>query len=180
MATKNLSFKDAINFRKQNHVTSAFSYAHLVNKQPVPIPPIISPPLYFQPISVPVSSTINSHQFTKKFRHRFPPRLIKHFNIPAQDNFSLPNGSFINYASKTNSATESSTKNSDFSWINNLAFKLFESLINSPNFSSHSATSHQNIIESFILSLLNIFTHVCLIHPRFQIYIYNFFFFTST
>lgn len=47
MANENLSFKDAINFKKQNQVTSAFSYSNIVNKQPVVFPPIIpSPPTH--------------------------------------------------------------------------------------------------------------------------------------
>jgi len=33
MATENISFNEAINFKKQNQVTSAFSYSNIVNKQ---------------------------------------------------------------------------------------------------------------------------------------------------
>jgi len=154
MATENLPFKEAINFKKHNQVTSAFSYAQVVNKQPVPSHPTKSSPIPPQSTFDPTLSTNNPHQRSKKPRYRSPPRTVNHFNIPKQNNFSLPNGSFLNYASNHLSKKESISQNSDLTWINTLALKLSESLLNSSNLSTHTATSLQNIIESSIFSLL--------------------------
>lgn len=172
MATENLSFKDAINFKKRNQVSSAFSFSNIVNKQPIVPPPIIpSPPTHqssspsshqtslphsLQSTSFPTLHSNNSHKSHKKPRYRSPIRTVNHFNTPAQNNFSLPNGSFLRYASNNTSNTEAPPQITDFTWINTLALKLSESLLNSPNLSSHTSTSLQNIIESSILSLLAI------------------------
>lgn len=156
MATENLSFKDAINFKKQNQVTSAFSYSHIVNKQPTISRPTIPSPTSLQTTSNTVSPAGNLHQFTKKPRYRSPIRTTKHFNVPTPNSLSLPNGSFLNYAANNTSKHESTTQLSDFTWINTLATKLSVSLLNSPHFSSQSVSSLQNLIESSILSLLAI------------------------
>ncbi|KAL4119464.1 hypothetical protein QTP88_012271 [Uroleucon formosanum] len=170
MATENLSFKDAFNFKKRNQVSSAFSFSNIVNKQPTVSPPIIpsspthqssspssrqtSLPHSLQLTSFPTLPSNNSHKLHKKPRYRSPFRAANYPNIPAQNNFSLPNGSFLRYASNNTSNSETSPQNTDFTWINTLALKLSESLLNSPNLSAHTATSLQNIIESSILSLL--------------------------
>lgn len=154
MATENLSFKEATNFKKQNQVTSAFSYSKIVNKQPIqsyPTKPSPSP-LHHTPDQG--FSTNNIHQLSKKPRYRSPPRTEKHFHIPKQNNFSLPNGSFLKHVSNHTSINESKSPNSDFTWVNTLAHNLSESLLNSPDLSSQTATSLQNIIESSIFSLL--------------------------
>lgn len=156
MATENLSFKDAINFKKQKQVTSAFSYSHIVNKQPALPHPASSSPTPLQTTSNIVLPTNNLHQLPKKPRQRSPIRTTKHFNVPTPINFSLPNGSYLNYASNNLSKHESTDLNSNFTWINTLASKLSESLLNSPNLSSQSVSSLQNIIESSIHSLLSI------------------------
>lgn len=155
MATENVSFKEAINLKKQNQVTSAFTYSNIVNKQPVLSHLTSSPPSPPQPTSNNALPTNNSHQSFKKPRYRSPSRTTKHFTVPPPNNFSLPNGSYLNYASNI-PKHESSTQFSNFSWINTLASKLSESLLNSPNLSSQSVSSLQNIIESSILSLLAI------------------------
>ena len=157
MATENLSFKDAINFKKQNQVTSAFSYSHIVNKQPILSLPTIPSPTPLQTTSNIVSPAGNSHQFSKKPRYRSPIRTTKHFNVPTLNSFSLPNGSFLNYAANNNASKHEPTiQNSDITWINTLASKLSVSLLNSPHLSSQSVSSLQNLIESSILSLLAI------------------------
>jgi hypothetical protein len=172
MTTENLFFKDAIHFKKQNKVSYAFSFTNIVNKQPV-VSPLIIPslpthqsaslptpqnsfPRSFQSTSFPTLHSNNSHKLHKKPRYRSPIHAVNNFNIPAQNNFSLPNGSFLKYASNNTSNTEASSQNTDFTWINTLALKLSESLLKSPNLSSHTASSLQNIIESSILSLLAI------------------------
>lgn len=99
----------------------------------------------------------NSHQFSKKPRCRSPIRTTKHFNVPTQNSFSLPNSSFLNYAANNNASKhEPTTQNSDITWINTLASKLSVSLLNSPHLSSQSVSSLQNLIESSILSSLAI------------------------
>ena len=156
MATENLSFKDALNFKRQNQATSAFSYSHIVNKQTAPSLSTIPPSTPLQTISNTISPTGNLHQFMKKPRHLSPIRTTKHFNVPTPNSFSLPNGSFLNYSANNTSKHEPTTQTSDFTWINTLASKLSESLLNSPYLSFQSASSLQNLIESSILSLLAI------------------------
>jgi hypothetical protein len=55
MATENISFHNAINFKKQNQVSSAFSFSNIVNKQPMVSSKNINP-----------SPSQSNHQYTHK------------------------------------------------------------------------------------------------------------------
>jgi len=66
MATENLSFRDAILFKKSSQVTSDFSYSNNVNMQPVLTPLNI----YFP---TPVLPKYTTPQFPNKIRHRSTP-----------------------------------------------------------------------------------------------------------
>jgi hypothetical protein len=116
MANENISFRDAINFKKQNQVSSAFSSSNIVNKQPMVSSKNINP-----------HSSQSNHQYIHKVtetnythlhspstsRHHSPLRAVKHFKLPTQRNFSLPNGSFLEYVHNSHSVNKLSNQNND-------------------------------------------------------------------
>lgn len=156
MATENISFRDAINFKKQNQVSSAFSYSNIVNKQPmVSSKNIITPPPQSNHQHSPNVTETNYTHFhsPRTSRHHSPPRAVKHFKLPTQKNFSLPNGSFLEYVHNSHSINEPPNQNNDLTWVNTLAINLTQSLINAP-LNSQTASSLQNLIFSSLLALL--------------------------
>lgn len=160
MATENISFRDAINFKKQNQVSSAFSYSNIVNKQPTvsvskntTLPP---PPQSNHQYTSNVTETNYTHFHSPRTsRHHSPSRSVKHFKLPTQKNFSLPNGSFLEHVQNSLPANEPPNQLNDLTWINTLSTNLTQSLINTP-LNSQTASSLQNLIESSLFALLAI------------------------
>jgi len=158
MATENISFRDAINFKKQNQVYSAFSYSNIVNKQPMVSSKNINPhpPQSNHQHSPNVTETNYTHFHSPRIsRHHSPSRAVKHFKLPTQKNFSLPNGSVLEYVHNNYSINEPSNQNNDLTWVNTLSNNLTQSLINAP-LNSQTASSLQNLIEFSLLALLAI------------------------
>lgn len=154
MATENLPFRETISLKKNNYSSSAFSYSNIVNKQPVPNPSH----------QVPATSTYSFPLLTSQSHyHRTPHRKYNNHSyskktniyVPNQTNFSLPNGHFLDYASKNRSQDLIRT-HTDLTWVNAFCIKLSESLSNSPSLSPLSNSSLQNLIESSLLSCLSI------------------------
>lgn len=159
IATENISFHDATNFKKQNQVSSAFSYSNIVNKQLmvsfniiIPLPPQSN---HQHSPSVTETNYTYLHSLLSTSRHHSPPRVVKHFKLPTHKNFSLPNGSFLEYVHNSHSINKPSNQNNDLTWVNNLSTNLPQSLINAP-LNSQTASSLQNLIESSLLALLAI------------------------
>jgi hypothetical protein len=155
MATENISYKDALAFKKNNCYTSAFKYSEIVNNQP--------PTSEFIEINSPLhndhfpSLNDNHHFFnSKKIKHKSSPSQSKgHFTLPVVQSYSPPNGSYLN--NPTNQSHLQEGTQNDFSWVHTLSLKLSESLINSPSLLSPlSPSSLQNLIESSLSSLLAI------------------------
>jgi len=159
MATENISFRDAVTFKKQNLVTPAFSYSNIVSNQPsTPLTKTTIVPRVINsvPTSPPHAHSINSQCPTKKQKFRSPSPNKNHFNLPKQTSSSVPNGEFLKYVINNRSDAVTNIQNNDFSWVNTLSQRLSESLLNSPDLSTQSATSLKNLIESSLLSLLAI------------------------
>lgn len=101
MATENISFCNAVSFKKQNQITSAFIYSNIVLKKPIVYPPK-TPPLqthYIFPLTP--SITNNSYQHSiRKSRPRSSTPASNHVKISSQKSFFSFNGSFLKYASK--------------------------------------------------------------------------------
>ena len=159
MASENISFRDAITFKKQNQVTSSFSYSNIVNKQPNvssknkhPSPPQSN---HHQYPPIVASSNYTHHHSPCTYRHHSPPRTSKHFKLPTTQDLSFPNGSFLEYAKKSHSENEPQKQNNDLTWVNTFSTNLTQSLINAP-LTSQTASSLQNLIESSLLALLAI------------------------
>lgn len=94
MATANLLFKKALVFIKNKMYTSAFSYASVVNKHSLLAPVGVSPSIPEGDIQQPSQSNA---LYIRKSRKRSQSIYKKHLNLPAQNNFSLPNDSALNY-----------------------------------------------------------------------------------
>lgn len=159
MATENISFRDAINFKKQYQVSSAFSYSNIVNKQPMvsfkktTLPPFPQSNLQHTP-NVTESNYTHFHS-PRTSRHHSPSQAVKHFKLPTLKNFSLPNGSFLEHVQNSHPVNELPNQNNDLTWVNTLSTNLTQSLINAP-LNSQTASSLQNLIESSLLALLAI------------------------
>jgi len=156
MATKNISYKDAIAFKKNNCYTSAFKYSDIVNNQ--------SPTSNSIEINHPLNNdhfpslNDNQHFFnSNKNKHTHcPPQSKGNITLPVVQSYSSPNWSYLNKSTINQYLVQESTQN-DFSWVHTLSLKLSESLINFPSlFSPFSPSSLQNLIESSLSSLLAI------------------------
>ncbi|KAL4123161.1 hypothetical protein QTP88_015384 [Uroleucon formosanum] len=159
MTSENISFRDAITFKKQNQVTLSFSYSNIVNKQPMvtsknkhPSPPQSN---HHQYPPIVASSNYTHHHSPSTSRHHSPPRTRKHFKLPTTQDLSFPNGSFLEYAKNSHSANEPQKQNNDLTWVNTFSTNLTQSLINAP-LTSQTASSFQNLIEFSLLALLAI------------------------
>lgn len=156
MATENISYKDALAFKKNSCYTSAFKYSDIVNNQP--------PNSIITEINPPFNNDIfpslnDSHHFfnSKKNKHKNSPSQSKgNITLPVVQSYSPPNGSYLNKPTINQFNVQENTQN-DFSWVHTLSLKLSESLINSPSLLSPlSPSSLQNLIESSLSSLLAI------------------------
>ncbi|XP_025195963.1 uncharacterized protein LOC112595089 [Melanaphis sacchari] len=158
MATENLSFRVAVIFKKQNQVTSALSYSNIVSNQPSSSSSnkasFVPHPFNSIPTSPTPTPPKNSLRPTRKHKSRSPSPNKNHFNLPKQSSASAPNGEFLKYVINNRSNTVTNTQNNDFSWVDTLSQRLSESLLNSLDLSTQSATSLKNLIESSIHSLL--------------------------
>uniref|UniRef100_A0A2S2QYA6 CCHC-type domain-containing protein n=1 Tax=Sipha flava TaxID=143950 RepID=A0A2S2QYA6_9HEMI len=131
MATENLSYREALDFKKNKFHTSAFKYSDIVNSQSIPA----------VNTSVPTSFTTDdfpnlnpSHHFfnsRKKKIKSHPSSHQNHFSIPHESLSPLPNGSYLNTYDQNSQPLKQSPN--DFSWVHPLSLKLSESLINSPS-----------------------------------------------
>lgn len=170
IATENLPFKEAQIFIKNKMYFSAFSYASIANKQPSSVPINVYP-------SIPegdIHQIPQSNAFSKrKSRKRSPSIYKKHFNLPPQKNFSLLNGSALNYGLSEHNNNElsissedgllnvSKNKNAlkdnsfiDQSWVPKLANEITRSLNKT---ASHSSVS-PDLYSVVVSSLLNFFS----------------------
>jgi len=95
------------------------------------------------------------HTPHRKYNNHYSHSKQKQFYVPNQSNFSLPNGHFIDYASK-NRSQDPKPSQADLTWVNAFCIKLSESLSNSPSLSPLSRSSLQNLIESSLMSCLSI------------------------
>jgi hypothetical protein len=155
MATENLPFREAVSLKKKNYSSSAFSYSNIVNKQPVTNPShqvSITSTSSFPPLT---SQSHYHHTPHRKHNNHSSYSKQTNFHVPNQNNFSLPNGHFLDYASK-NRPQNSKLTHADLTWVNAFCIKLSESLSNSPSLSPLSPSSLQNLIESSLLSCLSI------------------------
>lgn len=155
MATENLSYREALDFKKNNYLTSAFKYSEIVNRQSPPVENT-SVPTSLSNADFPNLNT--SHHFfnsgKKKIKTR-PPSHLKSFTLPHESPLPLPNGSYLNSHTQNSQSLVQSLN--DFSWVHLLSLKLSESLINSPTLlSPFSSSTLQNLIESSLHSLLSI------------------------
>ena len=157
MATENISYKEAVVFKKNKHYTSAFKYSDIINNQP----PISESMALDTPRHIEHFPTLyDSHHFFNNNKKKYNSNpshgnLIKKITLPAESSQTSPNGSYLNnYTCQTKPP---GVKVNDFSWINTLSLKLSESLINTPSLSSPFSPSYlQNLIESSLTSLLAI------------------------
>lgn len=169
MASENLSFRDALNFKKNNYFSPSISYSNVVSheRSDLPVHSDIKPSTTFTTNdtndnkSFPgvESSFIKNNK--KRSRHRSPTRIVTQNKFPNihNPNFSLPNGSFLNYVSSNND-TPNDLMPPDPSWIHTFSHKLSESLICSPLFSNTSSlNSLQPLIESSLLNLFATFNN---------------------
>jgi len=154
MATENISFKDAIDFKKNKCYSTANTFSDVVKSQP-PISEILKPNSTLREDSFP-SLHDNHHFFNSgKQKHKARPSFNKKYNYSVFENQShSPNGNYLN---KLPNLVSSPVNNSgDLSWVQSLSHKLSETLINSPSLSTpFSSTSLQSLIESSIYSLFN-------------------------
>ena len=155
MATENVSYKDALNFKKNNYYTTAFTFSDIVNSQP-PVSEAFKPNAPLHEENFPDLN--DSHHFfnsRKPKQKTRPPINDKKDYLPEEPQYSFPNGSCLKKPANHNPSLESNT--TDLSWVHTLSLKLSESLINSPSlFSPFSPASLRNLIESSLNSLLNI------------------------
>jgi len=175
MATENISIHNAIIFKKQNRVSSAFSCSNIVNKQPMVSSKILPPPPQSNHQYTPnVTETYYTNfHFPSTSKHHSPQRVVKHFKLPTQKNFSLTIGSFLEYVHNSHSVIELPNQNNDLTWVNTLSTNLTQSLINAP-LNTQTASSLQNLIESSLLALLAIPYYISTL-TNFSAKLYHFF-----
>jgi len=154
MATENISYKDALDFKKNKCYTSAFKYSDIANSQP-PNSNNLHPDTPRYEENFPILS--ESHHFFNSKKTKRKSHTISNNNrdvLPVVSSYSPPNGSYLNNIPKQQNPKESLN---DFSWVHTLSLKLSETLINSPSLSSpFSSSSLQSLIESSLISLLAI------------------------
>ncbi|XP_060847575.1 uncharacterized protein LOC132927134 [Rhopalosiphum padi] len=155
MATENLPFREAVSLKKNNYSSSAFSYSNIVNKQSVLNPSHQVPDTSTNSFPPLTSQSHYHHTPHRKYNNHSSHSKQKQFHVPNQSNFSLPNGHFIDYASK-NRSQDPKPPQFDLTWVNAFCIKLSESLSNSPSLSPLSPSSLQNLIESSLMSCLSI------------------------
>ncbi|XP_060845529.1 LOW QUALITY PROTEIN: uncharacterized protein LOC132925125 [Rhopalosiphum padi] len=155
IATENISYKDALIFKKNNCYTTAFSFSDVVKSQP-PISEISKPNISLEEENFPRLNNHHHYFNSRKTKQKSRSPINKDkLNLPVEPHFSSPNGCCL-----TNLPNQSLTEDdnsADLSWIHSLSLKLSESLINSSSlFSPFSPASLQSLIESSLNSLLNI------------------------
>ena len=155
MATENISYKDALEFKKNKYYTSAFKYTDVVNSQ-LPNSNILKPNIPLNEDNFPVLN--KSHHFFNSKKTKLKPHITSNKNrdvLPVEPFYSPPNGSYLNNTSNQRNSIDNNSN--DFSWVHALSQKLSETLINSPSLSSpFSSSSLQSLIESSLISLLAI------------------------
>lgn len=153
MATENLSYKDALDFKKNKYFTSAFKYSDIANSQP-PNSNNLNPDNPLNEENFPILN--ESHHFFNSKKIKRKPLIMSNKNrtvLPVVSSYSPPNGSYLNNISNQYIPKENNLN--DLSWVHTLSLKLSETLINSPSLSSpFSSSSLQSLIESSLTSLL--------------------------
>jgi len=115
MITENTSYKDALDFKKNNRYTSTFKFSDEVQNQP-PITEILKTNTPLHDENLPVLSQ-NHHFFNsekpKRETHHLPNnnQIFTH----TEPFFSSPNGSYLNQASNQQPST--GINSNDISWI---------------------------------------------------------------
>lgn len=155
MATENLSYKDALDFKKNKYCTSAFKYSDIVNSQ-LPKSNNLNTD---SPLNEENFPNLNEshHFFNSKKNKRIPLNMSNNNRVvlPVVSSYSPPNGSYLNNISNQHNPIVNNLN--DLSWVHTLSIKLSETLINSPSLSSpFSSSSLQSLIESSLTSLLAI------------------------
>lgn len=154
MATENISYQDAIIFKKNNCYSSAFKYSDVTNRQP-PVSNVIVPKPSRHIDDFP--NLNDSHHFFNSKKSKSKARPLsptkKNFSLSSRPCYSPPNGSYL-IQSPAQGPTPVN-KVTDFSWVQSLSNILANALINSPTLSSPSSPSAlQSLIESSLHSLL--------------------------
>jgi len=155
MATENLSYKDALDFKKNKYCTSAFKYSDIANSQP-PNSNILNPEVPLNEENFPILNE-SHHFFNSKKTKRTPLNMSNNYKaaLPVDSYYSPPNGSYLNNIFNQHNPIVNNPN--DLSWVHTLSLKLSETLINSPSLSSPlSSSSLQSLIESSLFSLLAI------------------------
>jgi len=155
MATENISYKDALIFKKNNCYTTAFSFSDVVKSQP-PISEILKPNISLEEENFPRLNNHHHYFNSRKTKQKSRSPINKDkLNLPVEPHFSSPNGCCL--TNLPNQSLTEDNNSADLSWIHSLSLKLSESLINSSSlFSPFSPASLQSLIESSLNSLLNI------------------------
>lgn len=154
MAIENISYQDAVIFKKNNCYSSAFKYSDVTNRQPpAPNENVPNPSRYVEDFP----NLNDSHHFFNSKKPKSNARPLsptkKNFSLSSKPSYSPPNGSYL-----TQSPAQGQTpvnKIMDFSWVHSLSNILADALINSPTLSSpFSPSVLQSLIESSLHSLL--------------------------
>ena len=156
MASENISYQDALIFKKNNCYTSVFKYSDKVNSQP-PISNYMTANFTPQSEDFPNFPINDNHHFfnskkpKSKARSVSPPRIVS--SLPPPSKYSSPNDSYLKQC--TEQGQYFGNKCNDLSWVHTLSNILADALINSPTLSSpFSPSALQSLIESSLHSLL--------------------------
>lgn len=157
MATENVSYKDAVFIIKNNIVNKSSTFSDITAKPKTndvresSNNNIITSDETFPNIGeshVKLKTKNYNHNFSRKKNNPIPPKQPSH-PVPANKDFSFPNGTFLKYMSENTYAFPKEN-----SWVSSLVNQLTHTLINDPaSFSSHSSLN--NIIESHIINFFS-------------------------
>lgn len=155
MGTENLSYRDTLDFKKNNYYSSAFKYSDITNRKP-PVSVISSNNAPLNNDFPNLNINHHAHYSTKrKPKFHSPSSFKKHFTLPQDSFFSLSNRNCLNHTHDNHQISEHNTN--DFTWVHTLSHKLSESLLNSPALlTSFSSSDLQTFIESSLHTLLAI------------------------
>ena len=154
MATENISYQDAVIFKKNNYYSSAFKYSDVTNRQPPVSNSNVPKPTYYVENFPNLNDShhfFNSKKPKSKARPLSPTKMTR--SLSSKPCYSPPNGSYLNL-----SPAEGQTpvnKVIDLSWVHSLSNILADALTNSTTLSSpFSLSALQSLIESSLHSLL--------------------------
>jgi len=157
MATENVSYKDAVFISKNNIVNKSSTFADVTAKPKAnDVKEFSNHDIIISDETFPNIDESHVRLKTKNYNHNFSrkknnliPSKQPSFSVPANKDYSFPNGTFLKYMSENTYAFPKEN-----SWISSLVNQLTHTLINDPaSFSSHSSLN--NIIESHIINFFS-------------------------